>query len=62
MNTQEIIQYLNTLIETDPNLTIQTRVVLSETIEKLNSPLSREEWFQLILLLVSLLGTNLFKT
>jgi len=62
MNTQEIIEYLNTLVETDSTLNIQTRVVLAETIEKLRNPLTREELFQLILLLVSLLGTNLIKT
>jgi hypothetical protein len=62
MNTQEIIEYLNSLIETDSTLNIQTRVVLAETIEKLRNPLSREELFQLILVLVSLLGTNLIKT
>ena len=55
METSDIINYLNTLVKSDPTLSIETKTVIAEAIIKLKQPLSVEDTIQIIMLFVSLL-------
>jgi len=55
MTTQEIVIYLNTLIDTDVSLTTDKRIVLKAAVVKLETPISLEERTQIIILLITVL-------
>ena len=54
MTNQDIVVYLNTLIDTDPTLTVETRVVLKEAVAKLEGEISLEEKTQIIIFLITI--------
>lgn len=55
MTNSENVEYLISLVDTDPYTTVQKKQELRELILKLDTGISREEKFQIMILIATLL-------